>query len=496
MNLLRLPVIALALGLASPSAALAETSLWARMAEEDLAAAYALIAENHPAAVPEAGDQAFRASFRRGYEEARALAQRATNYNDYRATLQRFAGALGDRHLRSNALLSSSRFFWPGFLAADGYNGWRIVTREDENAPPLDSRLLDCDGRNPNDLAEQRFGQFTPNWSIRAERLMASPRLLLDTGTSSQPRATSCTFETPAGARVTHHLSWRPIGLADASAQLQRASRMPAQDVGLRSFRKGWWVRLGTLNDRARPVIDEAQARRAELRAAPFVVVDLRGNGGGASTYSDRLAKTLYGSDRVQRAKTKIAGTDEDLSVWRVSPANLATLESYVERFTRELGANDSVVTGLIAERDAMRAALGQGQALSRSRSPWTDRSSGLSDRVARPPQVILITDRFCFSSCLRATALFRALGALHVGEETNGGPKHNEIRQIVLPSGLSDFSTMQAYDGLPGQRLGPYSPARPFSVSAADDSAVETWVETLPEVSGKHAPGAVPTPR
>lgn len=52
-----------------------------------------------------------------------------------------------------------------------------------------------------------------------------------------------------------------------------------------------------------------------------------------------------------------------------------------------------------------------------------------LSDR-ASTPRVVLITDRFGFSSCLIAVDLFRRLGALHVGEETDRDTWYAEVRE------------------------------------------------------------------
>lgn len=92
----------------------------------------------------------------------------------------------------------------------------------------------------------------------------------------------------------------------------------------------------------------------------------------------------------------------------------------------------------------------------------------------------MLVTDRSCFSSCLQAASLFRALGALHVGEETNANTNYSNVISIRLPSELSTFSSMHAYSTWTPARLGPYRPARRLEADLGDDAAVQEEVGRL----------------
>ena len=94
--------------------------------------------------------------------------------------------------------------------------------------------------------------------------------------------------------------------------------------------------------------------------------------------------------------------------------------------------------------------------------------------------RLILVTDRACFSSCLMAADLFRRLGALHVGEATDMSTRYMEIRDIVLPSGLRTFSTLQKVAIGLGD-FGPYAPSVTYPDALHDSDKLKAWVAALP---------------
>lgn len=313
------------------------------------------------------------------------------------------------------------------------------------------------------------------NWNIAAQRKRNSWRLLLDEGDPFVPVPKRCTFADEADQRSDYVLNWRAISASELSAQMRIAVGRPTADVSLAAFADGWWIRLGTLVDDARPVVDEVAGKSAELRVGRFVVVDLRGNGGGSSVYSQHIAETLYGEQRTASVLKRIAA-GPNATTWRVSSGNLATLEQYVERFSRQLGPDDRIVHELKRSQVAVAAALRDGAAIA---TVAHEAESSKKQNKARGATrlVILVTDRFCFSSCLMAAHLFRELGALHVGEETDQNTHYSEARSITLPSGISTFSTLQAIDRSHSRRIGPFTPAIVYTGRTDDDEAVKAWV-------------------
>jgi hypothetical protein len=135
----------------------------------------------------------------------------------------------------------------------------------------------------------------------------------------------------------------------------------------------------------------------------------------------------------------------------------------------------------MAAQRNSIKAALEAGRPLAEAPAA-IDPNAALRkrDRVKRPPRVVLVTDRICFSSCLQAARLFRDLGATQVGQETNANTHYSNVITTALPSGLSNFTSLQAYSTYVPRQLGPYTPAIPFDVDLADDRAVEAEVRKL----------------
>ena len=94
--------------------------------------------------------------------------------------------------------------------------------------------------------------------------------------------------------------------------------------------------------------------------------------------------------------------------------------------------------------------------------------------------RLIIVTDRTCFSSCLLAIEMFRRLGALHVGEATDMSTRFMEVREILLPSGLRTFSTLQKVAVGLGD-FGPYEPKIVYPGALHDEQKLKAWVAALP---------------
>jgi hypothetical protein len=75
---------------------------------------------------------------------------------------------------------------------------------------------------------------------------------------------------------------------------------------------------------------------------------------------------------------------------------------------------------------------------------------------------------------------LFRALGALHVGEATDFSTRYTEVRGFDLPSGLGTVSTLQKVMFSAPARIGPFEPLEYFDGSIDNTAEIERWVETV----------------
>lgn len=478
---MRLAYGALAALMLSACANAPETNApWATLTTRDVEAAYQLLAEDHPAMSPEISTAAFRADFEAGRALALERARTVRDYDGYRAVLAGLATSAGDKHIWSRPLYQPESVQWVGLIVSR--RGDRYVVIEHDGAAAgaslVGAALVSCDGVAADAFAAQKLGGFRAVWSIEAQRIQRAPELLIDDGNPFVLRPNTCVFD-QGGRQVSHTLAWRDLARSDLGGHTRPARNRGAAGFGVRAFGAGGqWIALQSLDDRAPAVVAAVEAQQAALRAAPVVVLDMRGNGGGNSDYGRQIAMAIYGEARVRAVLDGAEGGDCG-SVWRVSPRNIAQMEDYAQRF-RESAPD------FAASIDAQLEAAARAQAEGRDfTGPTSCASEAVSAPAAPPPaqmrgRVVLLTDNTCFSSCLLVTDAFRRLGALHVGQATDANTHYMEVREAELPSGLSMFSTLQALGPAAPPQIGPFAPTHVYGGDIGDTPAVEAWVVGL----------------
>ncbi len=174
-------------------------------------------------------------------------------------------------------------------------------------------------------------------------------------------------------------------------------------------------------------------ARHDELAEARAVVLDLRGNDGGSSTWSEKVAKALWGDEAVDRR-----GFDyyRDVSIWfRASEANTAYVDTWFDVFKD----NPEMLSQVRPVAEGMHRSLAAGEpfyiirdeadeiAAAAAKSPATD--------FATP--VYVITPGRCASACLDAVDTFSLFGnTTLMGAPTSADSIYLEVRSEELPSG------------------------------------------------------------
>jgi hypothetical protein len=468
-----------------PLAARAENNAeahWRALTQSDVEAAHNLLLDNHPAASPDAKDPFFPDALKKAYADARARAAEVTSFPGYVATLGAFANAMGDGHIGSRPLYVPSTIEWAGLMTVKRGPHW-VVASEDKGIVGEDitgARIISCNGVPVDDFARDTLGRYQRVWSVEAMRVLAAPRLLVDEGNPFVTRPSSCVVE-KGGAQHAITLHWREISRATFVASITGVTGKAG--YGLRQTGSGYWISIEELGPKAQPVIDAAKAQQEQLRKAPYVVLDLRGNGGGNDDYGRRLATVLYGrSYSVARIGE---GEEEEnstacASVWRASPENIKAVDATVHMRaetgqTLSKGYRDGVA--------AMRAALEAHHSLtgnpvctpSHNASAATDAASLMHGRM------IVLSDAACFSSCINVVGYFKQLGATLVGQATGADTHFSEVRVVVLPSGLSMFSTLQAIIPDAPRTIGPFAPDVSYDGDISDTAALEKWIAAIP---------------
>ena len=422
------------------------------------------------------GDDAFRTDLESAHALAAARATRVTSLQGYNATLAGFANSFGDKHLRSIPMLELARPDWAGLIVVKTGSRWAVIDAEDGSpeADMVGAELVSCDGRTPQDGGRQLLGGFRADWSVAAQQAEMSPWLLISEGNPFTPRPRACVFSI-AGRLQTWTLDWRPIARRKLDLRLAKANSFGAAGFGVRRVGAGYWIALQDLMDDASPVVDQVDAQSAAMREAPYIVLDLRGNGGGSSLFGDKIATDILGADYV-RAVEGAAGDGCPGEVVRASQGNIDTLQRYIN--TGFPSRSPDVVGPLTAVLKQMRAAKAAGRAFSGPLICPAPR------KVAATPayggKLFVLTDGACFSSCLAVVENLRSLGAVQIGQLTDANTSYTDVRDVLMPSGLSSFSTMMGVSPGAPPRIGPFIPQRLYDGDIADTAKLQAWVASF----------------
>jgi Peptidase family S41 len=468
----------LCLPLAAKAQDNAAAAHWRALTQIDVEAAHKLLSDDHPAATPEAKDPFFPDALKKAYADARARAAKVTSFPGYVATLGAFANAMGDGHIWSHALYVPSSIEWAGLMTVKRGPNW-VVASEDKNIVGEDvtgARIISCDGIPVDDFARDTLGRYQRVWSVQAMRVLAAPRLLVDEGNPFVTRPSSCVVEKD-GAQHAITLHWNKISRATFLASIIGVTGKAG--YGVRQVGSGTWIAIEQLGPKAQAVIDAAKAQQEQLRNAPYVVIDLRGNGGGSDNFGRDLAAVLYGKDY---AIAHIGEDDENsacTTVWRASPDNITAVDAASQDLARAgvTFAAKGYADGVVAMRAALKAHHGL------TGSPVCTPPQNAPVATNAPSlmhgRVIVLTDSVCFSSCINVAYYFKQLGATLVGQMTGADTHFSEVREIVLPSGLSTFSTLQAIMPDAPRTIGPFVPDMPYDGDISDTAALEKWIAT-----------------
>lgn len=461
---------------------------WSATLRGDARAFHDDIAANHPGPVNRLDPDFFRRN-----DQALALAlSRAPKVHDfagYRSAMADYTASFDDGHLAfwSDTVPPDAVYRWPGFLTTYDDQGAQVVaTRDNTPAVPLGAQLLSCDGRSAERLAATNIGAFVGRWQLASQRRRYGNVLFADQGNPFVKPPIRCRFMISGKPRAVR-LTWQPIEGGLLATRLNETARRAHPPMIARTLSDGTrWYGLGSFggdaaseSGRALPGLIAGMAtERAALGRAPAVVLDLRGNNGGSSDWSQQIARILWGKGAVSAVDDGTTAVD-----WRASPANIAFM------------SGSPVEQRAVLSPEALawfeRSIAGMKDALAKHVSLWRD-ANHVDGRSDAPPQsappalkgpVYFITDTGCASACLDAADLWRALGAVQVGQETSGDTLYMDVRQDMLPSGQGQaVIPMKVYRGRRRGANVPLVPVHRYAGDMRDTVALEAWVARLPE--------------
>jgi len=447
---------------------------WHEMLQVDIEAAYQLLSEDHPAMAQSLNNEKFKKDIEQGRLQALERARQVTNFEGYLATMKGLANSAGDKHIWSRTSYKSDKQHWAGLVVSRHGDSYVVVEHETTEASEslVGAELTSCDQLPVKEFSENKLGGFYAVWSVEAQRIQKAPNLLIDNGNPFVLRPKVCDFSLH-GINIEQKLDWRSIKNDDLGDRLKAARNRGVAGFGLRTFEGGYWIAVQSFNSKAGKVVSEVREKEEVLRKAEIVVLDMRGNGGGNSLYGSQIADVLFGHDRNSALKG-----DQEKScdkIWRVSPGNLKQMNYYVEHFGEIM---PEFIERFKPTVELAETAYSNGEEFTGA----TTCKKSVSVKKTLPPvaalgKIVVVTDNTCFSSCLNVVDKFRKLGALHLGQSTDAGTHYMEVREELMPSGLSFFSTLQAMSPSSPFQYGPFDPDIVYEKDISDTKSLEKWV-------------------
>ena len=457
---------------------------WGAALRRDAQTIHDTFRDSHPGYVdPE--NPGFRGVLERGLQTALARAERADSQAAWWWALREYIASFDDGHVGVGLVngVNLGDVAWPGFLTAYRGDDQVVAVRETDAAPPLGAKLVSCDGKGAAELAADRVGRFRGRWFLESQRSRWGPQLLVDWNNPYVPELRSCVFETD-GVRTAWPLEWRGVSLERLSPKFDAASQGHRGEIGMRRLADGTvWISLPTFdgggaeNVKAlEALVAEVKAELTEIRSAPRIVFDLRGNSGGSSAWGYELARLLWGAPYVAARTPRSEGVD-----WRLSEENVRHIDDLIAQLSRRTPKPTEFIEGLERMRAEAAADLAAGKPYWRQPpGDGADPDMGARSELGAP--VFAVTDGVCASACLDAMDLWKALGVVQVGRETSADTVYMEVRGKRLPSGTANLNIpVKVYRGRPRGHNVTYRPDHRFDGSMADTEALARWIATLP---------------
>jgi hypothetical protein len=461
---------------------------WAELTRNDIAAVDAWVRGAYAGSVdPEHAD--FLPQWQAAVALARTRADAVDASSAWRATLEALVNAARDGHVIFRATAPIAHREWAG-IALERL-GERFVARRARNEiPGIELRipdgaeLLSCDGRPAAEALERRLDLFTTDWSILANRSIYASHFFLDYANPLAPRPGRCAFRHD-GEEIEIELQWTAVTREQLGEALQpfRRLRMEGNAVGLSYADDGSaWLRIGNLADYAalQSLREQVERERKRVLAAPYIVWDLRGNGGGDSSLADAVAHALWGE------AARVPGPDSGQPKrWRASPLALQAVRTAHARESAGQNPNPGLVRMAEGLMPAMEAALREGADLMPDPGYSPSSSEVESTRKPRKPRrlpgkgpVYVLTDGGCFSSCIMAVYSLKRLGAVQVGDPTGRHTIYGEVWfQQDLPSGQGRLILPIAIHAFPRSELGGDPPDLPWNGAGEDEAGLRAMI-------------------
>jgi hypothetical protein len=409
---------------------------------------------------------------------ARLRADEVGSRAGWAGTLRILVNSLRDSH--ASILISAQQpappVWWTGYAVEHIAGRYYLRPVDAPGAPAGELRLLRCGDRPIDAVAASQLDLHATNWWVAANRSIAAPRLLVDNGNPFVRRIDRCTVLIDGQREQAIDFVWREGEARAVSAALRPWQRRRA---GAQRFALDWqadgsaWISVSSFADSAgNAQVRTAMSReRARLLRAPYVVFDVRGNGGGNSQLGDMLGEALWGPGTLRPAPPPSRPKR-----WRASQRLVAALRS----MRGQGDPNPERDRCVDAVLPVIEGAVARGEALVDDPSNATAAQAAQRRRTrpARTGPVFVLTDGGCASACIMFVSEVRRMGARQIGDPTDRNTIYAEQWVAeMLPSGEAQLLLPSAWFGWPDSELGGGPPDVQWEGRATDEAGLRAFI-------------------
>jgi hypothetical protein len=465
-------LVALTLSLTTMNAA-AEPSKtdWAKIARQDMKFAIEAVRDHHAGAV--AGESSVTVPLALGSGLGMIEAAKVRTEQDYLRMMMRFVSAFGDPHVEIDLHMAVRG--WTG-VVLDNMDGRYQVIWSEPNwptaLPPAGSGVQMCGDVWIGTYLQTQVAPFTDHSAEYASTSSHLARkVMFDLGLGWTPA--QCVFTLPDGSRKRFALTLQSVSKERLHA-VQRRYQAQAKPIGITKLGSdSHWVGMPDFDGKTSAAAYETLYRQLEtLPKSGWLIFDLRGNGGGDSTWGNRALQALFGAEYAERLSD--AGGLEKYMI--ASQATVAQLKYYIstpvfEAAKAESESDLAKVEAAIRAGDKMAKVGGEAR---------VDLLAASSSPRPHGPRIAAVIDRECFSSCMNFLQQLKAIDdTVVLGESTIGYSPFGEITRFDLPSGRGALYLPSALFRTTQATREPFVPDIPFTGNMADDNALMRWVNS-----------------
>jgi hypothetical protein len=394
-----------ALAILQPAYSLDQAKNWRQITINDLQTMHDSLVENTPQYIDKLPD--FMAWLDTGLVKALALAQKVNSEAGYYFTLAYYAQGFNNGHIRIEIKDLPSKYAGLLIQYQDGVYQVKALDNDYKNLPPLNAELISCDGKVSQDIIEQEIIPYRFIPRLEASSRKAARSLFLDSNPfRSLPQ--QCIFKVNH-VNKSYKIEWHDISLTKIAEINQTLNKKYNFQIS-RFGPNGIWISIPNLFPKEgaeRDFFEMLVKIAPEFRSFNPVVLDVRGNSGGNSSWALRLLSGLYDENYV---KAIFATKKEGDLIFRVSDKNIDHTKWLAKLYPEDMReALRSLISAKIAGKQLAKV---------NHDKKFLSQTQNATSRFNN--HLYFLTDENCFSACLNFADYVHWLpNTTHIGFST-----------------------------------------------------------------------------